>query len=530
MAKKPQKRAGDMVASRGRPSTAFMTGERAVTMLGWNPVLRETRDDVRAAYDKAAARSVDAMQNIGWIAGAIEQAVADTVGTGLRLDFMPSHKALGMTPTRAKKWAAEVEEMWREYAETPGEVDIAEQATFGQMQAQAFRAWFATGEVLAELPWQKRVGSAGSRVRVVMPIRLARDTRPLDRIEQGIQIDRHGRPTGYLFRWTDVFEGSKEALIPARDRYGRKRITHHFDGMPGQLRGISPMVPVLKVARQYDQFANATLTGAIVQALFAATIKSAAPTQETIEGLLTPEEQAKVASGQSSAFDAWFDMVQGWYDQVTIDVGMAGRVAHLYPDQEFEMHTTKASGANTEAFARLLLREKARAIGITYEGMTGDYAGVTFSSMKVSKDDIHRIVLMRRRNVVAPFCQSAFENRLEEAIDSGQLPLPGGTERFLAFKAGICRAQWKGSPKPQPDDVKHATSRKLYLDMGVMSRTQIAADLDSDIDDVNAELAAEAKERERLGIKSDSEQKLEVDVLKASTEPEEGGQGGNTDD
>jgi len=52
----------------------------------------------------------------------------------------------------------------------------------------------------------------------------------------------------------------------------------------------------LQVARQFDQLSDATLTAAILQTVFAASITSDEPTEEVLSGLLTPQEQARLSA------------------------------------------------------------------------------------------------------------------------------------------------------------------------------------------------------------------------------------------
>ena len=58
------------------------------------------------------------------------------------------------------------------------------------------------------------------------------------------------------------------------------------------------MAPAIQVVRQYDQLANATLTAALIQAIFAATIESDAPTEQLLSALQDEEEQAKPVERQ----------------------------------------------------------------------------------------------------------------------------------------------------------------------------------------------------------------------------------------
>lgn len=483
------------------PRSEFMRGTRGATMSGWRPALRPIEDDVRSAWKDGASRAIDLMQNVGWIAGALSQAVANTVGNGLRLNAMPDHEALGISEIEASKLARTIERRWRSWSSKAYECDIEGRRNFGQMQAAWLLSYFAFGEGLAEIAWKRPSGGTWStKLRLISPHRLCQKTDPFRRIFQGVVQDQDGLPLAYLIQSNDPWMGLVDVQIPARDRFGRPRIVHAFDGMIGQVRGISPLVPALGVARQFDQLANATLMAAIIQAVFAASITSEAPTADVLGALLTPQEQARLQAEGMSPYDAWFEAQAGWYEKTHINVGVAGRIAHLFPGQKLEFHGSETPNAHYETFATNLLREMARAIGITYEGMTGDYAGVTFSSVRMATDEIFRIVVYRRQNIIAPFCQAAYEGWLEEEIDRGWIAFPGGMDRFLEHKAEACRAEWRGTPKPQADDLKTAKAQQVWAGLGVMSASAISSDLGLDYEDTVAELAREKAMREAAGL------------------------------
>ena len=108
-------------------------------------------------------------------------------------------------------------------------------------------------------------------------------------------MDPDGFPVSYLANRKDLLNGyTQEYEVAARDAFGRARVIHVFDGMPGQVRGVSPLTPALQVARQFDQLSDATLTAAILQTVFAASITSDEPTEDVLAGLLTPQEQARL--------------------------------------------------------------------------------------------------------------------------------------------------------------------------------------------------------------------------------------------
>jgi capsid protein len=74
------------------------------------------------------------------------------------------------------------------------------------------------------------------------------------------------------------------------------------------------------------------------------------------------------------------------------------------------------------------MRECSRVAAITYEEFTGDWAGATFSSSKMGVATNWPRILYRRRNIVAPLAQYLYEAFLEEDIEIGGTPFPGGVE------------------------------------------------------------------------------------------------------
>jgi lambda family phage portal protein len=483
------------------PRSEFMRGGRGVTMTGWRPALRDVQDDVSIAWEQAAARATDLVHNSGWISGMFDQAVANTVGTGLRLRCMPENELFGMDEQEAQKWRKLVEQRFELWANNPVECDIEGRRTFAQMQEAAFRSWLVTGEILAEIVFRRRFGSRyGTKVRLHMPSRLSNITDPYRRIVSGVQMDADGFPIGYIAKRKDANLGEYDVTVRARDPLGRPNVIHVFSGFPGQVRGITPIVPALKVARQFDQLADATLMTSLIQNVFAAAITADAPTDEIIQGLLSVQEQGKLAAHGISPFEAWFQAQAGWYDGNSIDVGIGGRVAHLFPGQKMEFLSPTHPATAYKEFSNHLLRELARCLGLTFESATGDYNGASYSSVRMAVNEIFPITLMRRKFVLGPFCRPIYEAWLEEEIELGLIPFPGGIEAFLAHRTAASRASWPGSPKPQADDLKAAKAHEVYRNMGVITDEAIANDLGLDIEDVYAQRAREKALREQYDL------------------------------
>ena len=483
-------------------ASGYMRGGRSVALNAWHPSLREAQDDVASAWDKAAARANDAIINSGWLSGALEQCVANVVGTGLRLKAQPENELFGMSNAEARSWCKLVEQRFGLWATRPEECDAEGKRTFGQLQAAAFRGWLGSGEVLSEVAWKRRSwGRYGTKIRVMPAHRLCRDSDEMQRLHTGVYVDEDGAPIAFLTQRRSQIMGWENKRVPARDAYGRLLLGHFHDGPLGAYRGIGPLVAVLQVVRQFDDLSDATLAAQILKTLWAAVIESPAPTEEFLTGFVTDQERAQMQVRGEAPIDAYFDMLAGFYDASPISVGQNGRVGHLMPGDKFDLKTPGAPTGDYQEYANDLKREIARALGMTYESFTGDYQGASYNSMSYGTTEIFEVTKKRRADLVAPFCQMAYEAWLEEEVDNGGIPFPGGIDAFVANRAAACRALWRGSPRPIPDILKAAKAYEVFERTGVVSQGMVAdAVMGADIEDVYAQRQEEAELRKQYGL------------------------------
>lgn len=477
------------------PSAAYMRGGASPFFFNWNPALRDQRDEVRASYVQAAARTIDAMHNSGWIAGAVDQSIAITMGTGLRLAARPDREALGWTSDEADKWSETVERRYSAWSEAPLECDAAGKMTVAQMTDAVLRAFYSHGEALALMPFvQRSVSITGTKVQLLPPHRLVQDSNIAGRMFQGVTVDGYGLPLSYRMRV--AADGFTTTDVRARDGAGRPQVVHVFEGREGQMRGITPLVPALRVVKQFDQLSDATLQVALLQTILGATIQSDAPTEDILRALQSEEEQqdADVKFGDLTGAQA------AWYQNAKIDLGGPGRITHLFPGDKLDFKRSEHPNSTYEAFAKFLLREVARCLGMTFETLTGDYSGATYSSVRMATSEMWQITLRRRQNICARFVQTVYEAWLEEEIEAGRIPFPGGIYAFIMQRAAAVAADWRGPAKPQADDLKTAKAHEVYKRLGIMSDERIADDLGFDIGDEYERRAREKKLREKLDL------------------------------
>lgn len=480
-----------------RVGAAYFRGGPTSLLGAWRPALREQQEDISRAWTDAAARAIDTLQNNGFIAGAIECCEAAIVGPKLRMASRPNFQALGWTEDQSKKWSDEVESAWEAWSSDPSECDAGGRMTFGQMQQLALRSYLTFGEVLSLLPMKPQAARRGgfmTKVLMLPPSRIvATSTEHITgagrEIINGVHVDEYGAPVAYRIRQKKKLLGYDEEVdIPLADSEGRRNVVHVFDPQLKTTRGISPLAPVLRVIRQIDQLQDATLAAALLQTLFAATLRTSLTGDAAFDGLTT---EADAKKGAGLTLDGLLDAKSTWYDALTLDLNTPGRIAHLMPNDQLEFHEAKNPSAQYEAFVSWMMKEVARGLGVTYETATGDYRGATYSSVRIATAEAWQIVLKRRSNIVEPFSNAVFLTWLEEAIGTGKVSYRGGLDAFMAQRAWAGRVTWSGPPRPQADDLKAARAHQTLLEIGATSMQAIAAEYGSDIEDVLDQRARE---------------------------------------
>jgi lambda family phage portal protein len=488
-----------------RPQMRYLRGDRSGILNMRRAVTRDAKVDVREAADRAAALAVDFMHNSGWLAGAADQIISDTVGTELKLNARPDLTALGYTPAEQTAWSRKVEEEWRRWAWNPHECDLAGVSTIPEMTDGVIRHFLGYGEAFGVLDYmtvrRRRVHGVetGTKVSLISPHRLPRTTREFEGLEQGIFLDAIGRPIRYRFKRRDGGM-DVDADIAARD------VIHVMDrgDNPGSLRGISVMAPILKVLAQYDQLADATLATALMQAIFAATITSPEPSEQAFQAIQTLADTEMPGGWVASEWDALIGTLQADFAEVWaqrfealksggVNLSDSARVAHLGPGEELHFKTAATPGSQYIPFSQNLQREMARRLGVTFESFTGDHSSATYSSVRMGISSIWPIVTRRRERVAAPFVQSIYETWLEESIAEGRIELRGGYQAYLANKQRVVWAEWRGPEQPSADPYKDALANKVGLETGGTTLQRIYAakglDWEEEVEQAGREIA-----------------------------------------
>lgn len=478
-----------------RTSARYFQREQTGYLKGWNPTLREARHDVNEAWLKAAARSVESVQNSGFMSGILQTCTDFVVGPGLRMAARPNVEALGWDEKTARKFTSDFEQRFRVWASDPKQCDAAGQMTLGQMQQAVFASYMLTGEALGFAPMIRRPGSKRlSKLLLVPSQRLCQTTDETSRLYQGVRVDSYGMPIAYRIKVKAGHMGWKEEEFDAVDADGRPLVFHLKEPIIGSTRNVSPFSAVLKVMRQYDQVFDAVVTKKLTQAMFAAVMRSNIQGLAAFDGLFTDEDNTVLNMEKFSGSKA------DWYDVSKLNLENHGRIAHLFPNDDLEFVESKGPGELQDKINVWLLRELCRGAGVTYETGTNDFNGATYSSIRMGGALEWLTVIRRRQNIIVPFCEMAAQIFLDEEIGTGRMDYPGGYRKFLEQREYAARTTWTGPAKPQADDFKTARAFEVKADMGATTLDEIASEYGRDWDDDMRQRARENELAKELGM------------------------------
>ncbi|WP_099864721.1 phage portal protein [Pararhizobium haloflavum] len=496
-------------ARSSRPEARYLRDTRSGIISTRMAPLNESRDEISRAWRRSAGIALDLIQNSGRLRGAVDQVLADTVGIELVLNPQPDLAGLGYSREETTALTRLIKARWQRYAWNPAECDMRGKFTLPQLVDIGLRWHIAYGEVTGMLDYmglatRQRYGIAsGTKLCLIPPHRLVQDTNEIEGLFQGVYHDENGRPVGYLFEERDT-GFTRKVSHPARDGEGRPVVFHVFDPSDAtDVRGISVMAAAFRKHIQHEQLDDATLQTAILQTIFAAVLTSDKPSVDAFEALEVLKENK--AAGIEDYVSEFVSYLQGNLEKAaesSITISGDPQISHLAPGEDLDIKSAGTPGAQYLPFSAALSRDMARAIGITFGGLTMNHENATYSSVRMETSSIWPVVLRRRERIAAPICQAVYESWLDEEIGEGRIPFKGGYRAFRANRDRVCWAQWQGPAKPTADDLKSAKATSERLDNGTSSIAVECGDLGIDPDELFEQRQREHQRYVDAGMRS----------------------------
>ncbi len=436
-----------------------------------------------------AARCEWLVRNNSYASNASVAWAAQTVGTGIAPTVQHAEPAL----------KEEIQQLWNDWV---AESDADGLTDFYGQQRRASKSIFDSGEAFFRI----RYRFAEDGLAVPMQLESIPSSQcPLwynnvltngHIVRQGVEFDKiHRRVAYWMFRRNPTDRTDMIADPNLLVRIPSDQIIHIFDPVePKQVRGVPKLAPAVAKLFLLDEYDDAELDRAKVQALFVGFIKK--PTADSAVPL--PIDPSSID-----------------------DMGNAllpmepGGLQVLLPGEEIDFaQPTGVSGAY-EAFQYRNLLAISAALGIPYQDLTNDLVQANYGSMRAG------IIAFRRRVeqfqdsvIVHQLCRRVWSAWLDQAVLTGALTLPGYSANPRPYR----RVEWIRPRWEWVDPLKDLTAEKLAVDAGFKSRGDVITALGMDPAETDARIAADEERETRLGIRIGTVNPVQADP---ATDPAE---------
>lgn len=424
-------------------------------------------------------RSRTATRNNGYAKGAIDKLVSNIIGTGIK----PLSKAADPAFRKAVHvlWTR-----WTDESDADGLLDL-----YGQ-QAQVTRSWLEGGEIFIRL--RPRLPADGLSVplqlQVVEPELCPHTydaTLPSgNKVRAGIEFNRVGKRVAYWFHPSragdlDDFDDARLVRVPA------DRVVHLFDPLrPGQLRGLPHLTQALIRLQELDKFDDAVLLRQQIANLFAGFIKK------------QPEVGTESVHPLTGLAETNVD------DEDRPIVSMEpGTMQELALGEEVEFSKPPDAGQTYVDFVRQQLFHISAATGVPYEVLTGDLSKVNDRTVRVILNDFRRRLQGWQHQIIAfQFCRPVWNAWLLQAFLSNALPLPANYQRQGDRWTAV---SWMPQRWPYLHPVQDVEAEQAAIRAGFTSRSATVSEHGEDVEEIDAQQAADNARADELALKFDSD-------------------------
>lgn len=389
----------------------------------------------------------------------VDSLVGNLVGTGVVP--RPQHSSPSIRDYLASSFLG-----WTDFADADGRHD------FYGLQAALVRDMVVLGEGLAVFVSDGRSGM--SQLRRLHPEQLDRAKFQTfsdgGRIVQGVEFGASGHIVAYWIR--PHAPGELLAGLPLVSvRHPASDVIHMFRQLvPGQVRGLSWLAPILLSGKDLDSLVDAMLVRAKVSAMF-------------VGSIYDPDGTAGGMEGEQNGSDLDTTAEPG-----TIRVEANG--------SRLDWSDPPDSG-DTVAFSKGIQRRLAIGAGVTYEQATGDYSQTNYSSARAALVEFRRFCEgIQHHVIVHQACRPVWHRFILGQVLDGAISASAYQAQRMQFHA----VKWLPPAWPWVDPQKDAQAAVLEMDNLIRSRSEIVAERGYDIEALDREIAADAERAETLNI------------------------------
>lgn len=456
---------------------SYAAGRNSRLTAGWMASNGSADEELAASLDALRSRSRALVRDAAYAKRARSIVVANVIGSGIGMQAC-------VRSTRGELFARvndSIEAAWAAWCRadachTGGTVHFADLERM--LMAQVFEA----GEVFVRKHY-RRFGE--SKVPLALEVieaeRIAdKFTLPSDAAERprlGIEVDDFGRPIAYWIRNRhpgDIsFLGSQTDTIvrvPA-DEMIHLRIVDRWP----QVRGEPWLHAVAKRLNDMDGYSEAEIVAARAAAVYVGVIESP-ESPELNEDTSRPE--------------------------VTLEPGMT---MHLQPGEKFNPYAPNRPNTAMDPFMRLMLREVAAGVGVSYESLSRDYSQSNYSSSRLALLDDRDLWRVLQQWFIRSFREPLHREWLRLAVMAGAVPAVS-VEAFALDMEKFSAVSFKPRGWGWVDPTKEVTAYKEAVLAGFTTVSDVIAATGGgmDIEDVMQQRRRELDLMESLDLEFDT--------------------------
>lgn len=439
---------------------------------GRGPVIDHAtmRANARSAmHDSTAARA---------IVDRYEQSVVDV---GVRIECTPNAELLGITPDRAERWAADVEDRFHLWASSKL-ATAAEDMSFYQAQRFTMRSRKRDGEYFIRCYYDSRRDLLNPlRIGFIDPNQIQGDALtdtswPRTAID-GITRDDRGRETEYTVLIQQKDGKVKYEKIPAHaPKTNLPIILHAFaPEYAGQSRGFSAIGHAIQEFENLTDFTAAQIKKAIIQSSITMWV-------EPSDSAPALNPFADIGSGPSSAFEAPIapstsgstyggDTVNySRVNEANLRPGSIG-VFNLQEGSKLNPFQNTAPSESYSSFVDAFMGHLAASCNIPPELVDLKFSS-NYSASRAALIMFWRTACIERDEEASDFYNPIFRAWLSGEIAAGRIAAPGWSDPRM--RAAWCSCTWNGPPMPNIDPAKTAKADKDYVELGAQTLDTVA--------------------------------------------------------
>lgn len=505
-------REGEITAAVERVREAYrdaqLTGGGEISM--WRPRLMSADSAVLKNGATIRARARDLVRNNAFAKNALRMNRDAVSGSGLKLALKIDWRTLGLKDIEAAaEWQDFVVRAWEAFADSiEFQADARRQRTFSEMFALADMTDFVDGESIAVIEMKPGVGLYQTCLNLIDVDRLSNPNGMIDsaNLRGGIERDVYGEPIAYHIREghpADVGIGLGQFVwrrVPRQTGWGRPIVLHTYDHTrPEMTRGISEFASAIVPLKMLAEYSDTEVQSAIVQAAYAAVIKTELDWSTAMQVLGAKAQQSGSGNPMTDFVFAHMAGAAEYAEKRQLTFNGA-KIPHLLPNESIEVLRATHPNSNFADFEKAFVRQLAAGLGVEAHELAKNYSDVNYSAARAALLSVWRTYRARRNRNISQWAMPFFGAWLEEAVAIGAVPLPHGVTDFLAARPYLVKGTFLAWGKPMVDPLKERQAQQLGMQMGAETMEEICAEEGQNWRDNMDQLAYEQRYRAKLGL------------------------------